>query len=73
MAQPLLSRVDQASVSPDHIYLSPAGLTPVSGFSLSMPAIEVNLRHVIAWWLGKADTHDRKSTGSSMAFFIPLD
>lgn len=73
LAQPLLSRLDQASVSPDHIYLAPAGLLPVSGFSLSMPAVEVNLRHVIAWWLGKAEIHERKSSGSSMAFFIPLD
>lgn len=73
LPQPLLSRSDQASVSPDHIYLAPAGLLPVSGFSLSMPAMEVNLRRVIAWWLGKAEIHERKSFGSSMAFFIPLD
>lgn len=72
MAEPLLRHVDQARGSANHLYLSPAAVLPLSGSSLSVPALQVSLAHVIAWWLGRADVHDPKSYSASVGFILPM-
>jgi hypothetical protein len=68
-----LAMVTETSGAPDQMYLVPAALIQMTGSSLSIPAMQVSLLHVIAWWLGKADVHQAKSYAAAFGVAVPID